>query len=273
MPSLVRYAVIGLLLITAAGIGGIIYNLSRPAMPVAQVTPGAPAPLQVSYLVAAHSLPAGTLARDEDFTVKSVVSTSVPQGAMSDTPEVRAGLRGALIRKFMDVGSAITADDILRPRDRGFIASVLENGTRAATIGVDPVSGVAGLIWPGDHVDVMLTQTLENAKATHKALSETVLRNVRVIAIDQEMVQGASGDTTAAGKLARTVTVQVDPDQAQKLNVASQMGKLSLSIRSAVDQTDTVTAPTYSVDVSQATRAGTTMRVFEGDKVKEVTFP
>jgi pilus assembly protein CpaB len=218
------------------------------------------------------------LAREEDFVAKPFPSLNAPTDGIADSPEARAGLRGALIRKFIDVGSPVTADDILRPRDRGFIASVLEKGTRAATIGVDPITGVAGLVWPGDHVDVLLTQSVDRAPPDRKAFSETVLSNVRVIAIDQDMMQGASGDNTTAGKLARTVTLQVDPEQAQMLTVAAKMGTLSLSIRSAVDQTQAVTMPTYSADVSHAVTSnnpptGTVVKVIEAGKSREVTFP
>jgi pilus assembly protein CpaB len=277
MSTTLRFSLVGLLLLTALALGFVVFNLTRPNAP-AQVVQGAPAPLQVAYIVAAHPLPAGTLARDEDFATKTAPSTNLPPGAITDTPEVRAGLRGSLIRNFIDAGSVVMALDVLRPRDRGFIASVLQPGMRAVSIGVDPISGVAGLIWPGDHVDVLLTQEMDKEALSRRAVTETVLRDVRVIAIDQQMVQGAPADSAAVGKLAQTVTVEVDPPQAEKLAVAAHLGKLSLAIRAAVDRTvDIVGRATFGADVSAALShadrpAAGSVTVFEGDKHREVNF-
>ena len=251
MSSTARFIVITVLIVTTLGLGGVLYNLTRPIAPVAQAVEPDPAPFLPKLLVAAHPLPAGTLARDDDFVAKPMASSSE---GFPDTPEALASLRGSLIRKFIDTGTLITAADALRPRDRGFIASVLREGYRAVAVGVDPISGVAGLIWPGDHVDLLLTQDMgDKQAATHRALTETILSDVRVIAIDQEMGQGGSGNAGAAGRLVRTVTLEVDPNQAQIISTGASMGKLSLSIRSAAN---TVAghqlAPTYGADVSPA---------------------
>ena len=161
-------------------------------------------------------------------------SDSVPTGAILDTPDARIGLRGSLVRKFLDTGSPVTSQDILRPRDRGFLASVLAPDSRAISIKVDAESGVSGLIWPGDYVDVVLTQVIDKADLAHGTLSETVLHNVRIIAIDQEIVQGGPANNATAGKVARTVSLQLAPEQVKKITVAEQLGKLSLAVRSAV---------------------------------------
>ena len=86
---------------------------------------------------------------------------SVPAGAILETPDTKAGLPGSLVRKFVEAGSPITLQDILRPQDRGFLASVLAPDSRAISIKVDEESGVSGLIRPGDYVDVVLTQVFE----------------------------------------------------------------------------------------------------------------
>ena len=100
-------------------------------------------------------------------------------------------------------------------------------------------SGVSGLIWPGDYVDVVLTQVIDKADLAHRTLSETVLHNVRIIAIDQEIVQGGPANNATAGKLAQasaTVSLQLAPEQVKKITVAKHLGKLSLAIRAAVEQ-------------------------------------
>ena len=97
--------------------------------------------------------------------------------------------------------------DVTRSRERGFLSAVLCPGTRAVSIGVDQVSGVAGLIWPGDQVDVILTQEFTPADRGRIVTSETILTDVRVIAVDQDIAQGAGSGT--AGKMAATVTFEV----------------------------------------------------------------
>lgn len=280
MSFSLRLAVVALMLVTATALGIIGYQTVRPARIALTVPVTLPAPLQTGYLVAAHPLPAGTLARDEDFAVKSMPAAEVPVGAIADAADARAGLRGALIRTYIDAGQPVTQADILRPRDRGFLASVLGTGMRAVSIGVDAVSGVAGLIWPGDHVDVLLTQQLDKEPAGKRVLSETALSNVRVIAIDQEIVQGAPSGTSAAGKVARTVTLEVTPDQAEKVTVAQQLGRLALAIRAVREEPNPALASritTFGADVSPALArpdqpVGQTVQLIEGDKRNEVTF-
>jgi pilus assembly protein CpaB len=272
MSSTLRLSIIMVLLLATAALALIAYNNLTPK-PVIQVTEHAPAPAAptTGYFVAARPLQAGTLARDEDFTVRSVPSDRVPSGAIPDTPDAKINLRGSLVRTFLEAGSPVTSQDVLRPRDRGFLASVLAPGSRAISINVDAESGVSGLIWPGDYVDVVLTQVADKADPAHRALSETVLHNVRIIAIDQEIVQGGPANNAAAGKVVRTVSLQLAPEQVKKITVAQHLGKLSLAIRAAIEQQDTAdTGTMLSTDVSpEIARQSATVKVYRGDKVTE----
>jgi pilus assembly protein CpaB len=246
-------------------------SLPKPVVQITENTPAPPpapppAPVTIGYFVAARPLPAGTLAREEDFTLRSASPDSVPSGAIIDTPEVRIGLRGSLVRTFLDTGSLVTSQNLLRPRDRGFLASVLAPGTRAISIKVDTESGVSGLIWPGDYVDIVLTHSATPTVKANKpssdttppppsppGVSETVLRNVRVIAIDQEIMQGVPANNATAGKVTHTVSLQLAPEQVEKITVAQHLGKLSLAAR-AVEQPETVgSGPRFSGDVSPKT--------------------
>src|SRR3954451_8849334 len=246
MSSTLRLLIIMVLFLATAALGLMAYtmNLPKPVVEVTESTP-APTPRIVGYLVAARPLPRGTLARDEDFAVRSVPSDSVPTGAIYNTPDAKIELRGSLVSKFLDAGSPVTLQDVLRPRDRGFLASVLAPDTRAVSIKVDAESGVSGLIWPGDYVDVVSTQATDKAGPAHDMLSETVLHNVRIVAIDQEM--GVPANNATAGKLAQTVSLQLAPEQVKPIVLAEQRGKLSLAVRSAVAQQDTVDADTTVV--------------------------
>ncbi|MGY4478367.1 Flp pilus assembly protein CpaB [Bradyrhizobium sp. USDA 3364] len=237
MSSALRLSIIAVLFLATTALGLIGYNMSLPKQTPVQIAEPEPTkPATVSYFVAARPLPRGTLAREEDFTVRSVPAERVPPGAILETAETKVGLPGSLVRKFVDAGSPVTLHDILRPRDRGFLASVLAPDSRAITIKVDEETGVAGLIRPGDHVDVVLTQVFEKADPTRRALSETVLRNVRIIAIDQEIAQGGRPVAATLGKIAQTVSMELSPEQVKRITVAKQLGTLSLAVRAAVDQ-------------------------------------
>src|SRR5215469_3376689 len=275
MSSTLRLSIIAVLLLATAALGLIGYNnlMPKPVVQVTESTPAPPpapppAPVTIAYFVAAHPLPAGTLAREEDFTVRSVSPDNVPSGAIIDTPEVRIGLRGSLVRTFLDTGSLVTSQNVLRPRDRGFLASVLAPGTRAISINVDAESGISGLIWPGDYVDIVLTHSATPTVTANKpssdgdtrpspasppGVSETILRNVRIIAIDQEIMQGVPANNATAGKVAKTVSLQLAPEQVEKITVAQHLGKLSLAAR-AVEQQETVgSGPMFTGDVPPKT--------------------
>jgi pilus assembly protein CpaB len=275
MSSSLRLSIILVLLLATTALGLMAYNMNQAKQVSTEVQ--APLPATVGYFVAARPLPRGTLARDEDFTVRSVPRERVPAGAILETPDSKAGLPGSLLRRFVDAGSAVTLDDILRPRDRGFLASVLAPDSRAISIKVDEESGVSGLIRPGDHVDVVLTQVFEKADPARRAMSETVLRNVRIIAIDQEIAQGGRSVGAALGKMAQTVSLELAPEQVKKITVAKQLGTLSLAVRAAVDQWDKAdTGAVSSCDVSpelarQNALAGqrTAVMVHSGGDVKQ----
>jgi pilus assembly protein CpaB len=274
-----RFVITGLIGVTAMVLLVFAWRLTHPSAPP---VPVAEAPKLIPYLAASHSLTAGTLIRNDDFVATPVTPDKLPPGAIVDSPQSRTEIRGALIRRFMDSGTPLLPTDITRPRDRGFLAAVLAPGTRAVSIGVTAITGVAGLIWPGDHVDVLLTQELPPTpeRPGRNITSETVLANVRVIAADQDIAQGAPQNGTSAGHATQTVTLQTTVDQAERLAVAGNLGHLSLAVRASEIMQTTNDIPETSVtgaDVSKAlsgVKAVTTKRVqvVEGDTRKEVTF-
>ena len=138
MSSTLRLSIIMVFLLATTAFGLIAYNMNPPKQVGVQITEKGPAASPtVGYFVAARPLPRGTLARDEDFTTRSVPPERVPAGAILETADSKAGLPGSLVRKFVDAGKPVTLDDILRPRDRGFLASVLAPDSRAISLKVD----------------------------------------------------------------------------------------------------------------------------------------
>jgi pilus assembly protein CpaB len=279
-----RLVLFSLLLLTALGLGLVAFQITMPPAnaPIVAVPEASLPPLTIDLLVAARGLPAGTLLKEEDFTQRAVPSAEVPVGALTNSPDIRAGLRGALLRRYLDLGNTVMASDVLHPRERGFLAAVLAPNARAISIGVDAITGDGGLISPGDRVDMILSQELneKDAPLARRVVGETVLSDVRVVAVDQSVTQGAipAGDN-ATGRVPRTVTLEVTPQQAERAVVAERMGKVTLTIR-AVEGVADASGPrvlVYGGDVSAALVGGGTsalrMRVIEGKDTREVKFP
>ncbi|HUB14308.1 MAG TPA: Flp pilus assembly protein CpaB [Acetobacteraceae bacterium] len=227
-------------------------------------------------IILARDVRAGTLLKAEDLTEKELGAAEAAQQplAMTVSAEARRNLLGAMVRRPLIAGDILRPADVLRPGEHGFLAAVLRAGMRAVTVGVDSVSGSAGLIWPGDRVDLILTESIEDATlpAGRRVAAETVLQDVRVIAIDQQLAQG--GDPSADnGKAARTVTLEVTEDQAERVQVAARIGHLSLTVRSAEQSRQVVDGPlppVWAGDVSHALTTvpapppGNVLRVYRG---------
>lgn len=286
-----RLLVVVSLVLSATGLGILALQLIQPSGNPQQVArveapPVVAPPPKVRMIVAARPLSIGTLLKDEDFRETEVGADAVPEGAFTSGTASLAELRGALLRRFIDPNQPVIATDVLRPRDRGFLAAVLRPGTRAIAIGVDAVTGTAGLIWPGDEVDLILTQNLQQQlgqgpeSAGRRVVGETILSAVRVIAVDQQISHSGT-DATAARVVARTVTLEVTPEQAERLAVAVQLGRISLAVRS-IEGVPEATGPRPSLvfgsDVSsaltgpQAPSPSTRMRIIQGGSQQEVTF-
>ena len=284
-----RILLVGSMLLIAVALGVVSWQLigSSPAEAVLTDTPPPPSlPARVRILVAARALPAGTLVKDEDMVVRELAANTVPDAALAASDDIRTELRGALVRRYLDPGTVVERADILRPRDRGFLAAVLRPGTRAVSVGVDVVTGTAGLIWPGDQVDLILTQELaaNDAPLGRRIIGETVLSEVRVVAVDQQFTQGAGGEGLPS-RVARTVTLEVTAEQAERVAVASRLGRIALTVR-AIDiapseagtgGASTIVRSLFGSDVSQALARsgisqGTRMQVIQGEERTELTF-
>jgi pilus assembly protein CpaB len=230
---LLRITVFVMMAVGLLGFGTVAWLSMQPPPAAAAGSPGRPPP-QVSVLAASRDLQAGALLKPDDIGVAQVARGKEPENASLDTPDARRHLIGSMVRRRLGAGEVLLPVDLLHPGDHGFLAAVLAAGMRAVTIGVDAISGTAGLIWPGDHVDVLLTQQVDDPSRPvgHRTAAETVLQNVRVIAIDQQLVEGASPGGADA-KPATTVTLEVTSLQAEHVTVATRLGRLSLLVRAA----------------------------------------
>ena len=244
-----------LLMLLGGGVLAWFAYQSRDQGPAAEA---AAPPAVARIFVAAQPLQAGTLLKDADIREQEVPLDAVKDGVFKASDDDRAEIRGAMVRRYFEAGQTILRGDILRPRDRGFLAAVLAPGTRAVSIAVDATTGASGLISPGDIVDVILAQEFARGEtsAGRRVVAETVLDTVRVIAVDQQIAQGAPSaslvGSATPNRVASTISLQVTPEQAAKLVVAERLGRLTLVVRS-IDG-DPPAHPAASGAVSEAAR-------------------
>ena len=158
-------------------------------------------------------------------------------------------LMGTVVRYPVTAGEPVTQGALVAPGDRGFLAAALGPGMRAVTVPVSAQTGVAGFVFPGDRIDLVLTQSVDGEGTALKA-AETVLSNLRVLATDQTTEQ----TTDEAGKTVvntfGTVTLEVTPKIAEKIAVAQTIGQLSLVLRSIRDSSDELERAIAAGDVT-----------------------
>ena len=188
-------------------------------------------PASTSVLVARVSLPAGSFVKPEDLRWQTWPDGAIESSYVVEGRGDSAAFSGAVVRRGIVAGEPVTEARLVKPGDRGFLAAVLNPGSRAVSVAVTPSSAIAGLVFPGDRVDLILSHraatTGDEAKPESVLASETVLENVRVIAIDQ-----STDDQKGKPFVPKTATLEVSPRQAEMVMVASELGKLSFSLRS-----------------------------------------
>jgi pilus assembly protein CpaB len=249
----------------------------RAVVPVA-----APAPKQVFHevLVADVALPAGTLVKPRQVRWQKWPTDDVPRTYVLKSRRSQDDMIGAVVRRGIAAGDPITDGAVVKQGERGFLAAVLSPGMRAMSVPINLTSGNSGLILPGDRVDLILTQTLHNTQGEiTRRVSETVITDLRVLAM------GAATDDvneTQTHERAKTATLEVTPRQAEEVALLTELGKLSLSLRSlAQDESELVAATplegnsyTWDFDVSSVLsgdhRATSRLLVMRGGKTQDV---
>ena len=180
-------------------------------------------------LVATHGLPAGQFLQPNDLEWQAWPQDAINSSYIASGSRSVDDLVGSVVRASISGGEPITDDRLIKKGDRGFLSAIMAPGTRAVTVQLQQNAGLGGLVLPGDHVDVVLTAAVPSTgqnEPEHKA-SETVLEDIRVVAIDQKM-----SDMSNETVMARTATLEVTPKQAEILALVNEMGKLSLTLRS-----------------------------------------
>lgn len=192
-------------------------------------------PTGPKVLVAKRGLPVGTI-----LTADAVAYQLWPQELVQDAYFIDGeadmnALLGTVVRHQITAGEPVTQGSLVAPGDRGFLAAALGPGMRAVTVPVSARTGVAGFVFPGDRVDMVLTQTVSGEEGGALRTSETILTNLRVLATDQSTASTTNENGRTVVRAFRTVTMEVTPRIAEKIAVAQTIGTLSLSLRSIAD--------------------------------------
>jgi pilus assembly protein CpaB len=228
------------LLIGALVLAGVSAFMARSMFSGSSAPQAAAAQEQVAMgpevLVATKALPVGTIIEPDSFRYapwpKDLIENAYYKKGEVDPSQ----LTGTVVRYAITAGQPITQGALVKPGDRGFLAAALGPGMRAVTVPVSAQSGVAGFVFPGDRVDLVLTQDVPGGgDGPPLKASETIIRNIRVLATDQRTDTKTDDKGKTVVATFSTVTLEATPKIAEKIAVAQTIGQLSLSLRSIAD--------------------------------------
>ncbi len=251
--------IVGALIIAIGAAFGVNQMMRGSSAPTARAA-AAPEINGPMILVATRQLPTGTIIGPDSFRYQPWPKELVEKAYfLKDKTDVNT-LVGTVVRYPITAGQPLTQGSLVHPDDRGFLAAALAPGMRAVTVKVSQEQGVAGFVFPGDRVDVLLAQTIsvkEGSSYPDDQLytAETIVRNVRVLATDQRYdAEDETGKTPV--RTFGSVTLEATPDIAERIAVAENMGKLSLALRPLAENTGELEAAIASGDVNVLTKGG-----------------
>jgi len=200
-----------------------------PAEPVAQLQ-------TVDVLVAKSDIGLGQTLTETDMQWQTWPAATASNSFIrrNERPDATTQLAGSMARSPFIAGEPIREPKLIKANGSGFMAAILPQGMRAISTEISPETAAGGFVLPNDHVDVILTRRLKNPDpkaAGDIVVSEAVLANIRVLAIDQAPKE-KEGQNAVVGK---TVTLELKPEQVPVLSQARQAGVLSLALRSLAD--------------------------------------
>ncbi|WP_099867162.1 Flp pilus assembly protein CpaB [Pararhizobium haloflavum] len=216
----------------AAGLAGLLaMNLSAPETSVTQtIQPVVEQIALEDVLVATASLPIGSRLNEEAMAWQEWPSDAVTDSFItrSTRPDAETELAGAVVRLPLFAGEPVRAEKVVDSSSR-IMSSLLPSGKRAVATDISVSTSAGGFILPNDRVDVIMVRRGE----ADDYQTEVVLKNIRVLAIDQQIQEDEDGNKTAVGS---TATLELTPDQTQVIAVAQQMAdRLTLALRSVAD--------------------------------------
>lgn len=199
----------------------------------------APVPTGPKVLVATRALPVGTLITPEALRYQPWPKELIEEAYFIEGGEGQPNIEklvGTVVRNAITAGQPVSQGALVAPGDRGFLAAALSPGMRAVSIPIKtPSMGVSGFVFPGDRVDLFLTQRVPVEDGQPLSVSETIIRNLRVLATGRSprTAVDEQGNTVVRGFT--LITVEATPRIAEQITVAQAVGSISLSLRALAD--------------------------------------
>jgi pilus assembly protein CpaB len=195
----------------------------------------------VEVLVARADIRLGDSIKDKDFKWQTWPKEAVTDGYITKAgkPNAEAELAGAIARAQFLQGEPIKEQKLIKANEGGVMAAILPAGMRAISTKITEETSAGGFILPNDRVDVVVTRKVRGRDSRQEQhVSETLFRNVRVLAIGQDIDTTLKDGKKAGGKGASTATLELTPSQAETLALAQQMGDIQLTLRSLAEAKD-----------------------------------
>jgi pilus assembly protein CpaB len=190
----------------------------------------------VQVLVAGSDIPVGKIVNEGNFRWVSWPKEAAQRGYITDEnggDKRKRELSGSVARSALLAGEPVTSAKLIKAGQGGVLAAILPGGMRAVSTKIEAKSAAGSLILPNDHVDVILIRHLRSKSGGDEVVSDTLFRNVRVVAIGQQ-IETKEGKKAADGA-AQTATLELTPRQAEMMALANAMGEITLSLRSVAD--------------------------------------
>lgn len=221
----------------------------------------------VQIAVARVPLEYGATLSSENIRMVSWPTTSLPAGAFQSLKGLYGGEARVVLRPI-EAGEPILPGKITGFGGRASLSELIETDMRAVAVRINDVAGVAGFVLPGDRVDILVTRTpkLDGEIGEAEQITDVLLQNVRVVAVDQQ-----PSEKKTEPVIAKTITFSVDQQGAQKLALAGQVGQLSLALRNAANQDDFASATVGTRDLGQG-NAGASLYAGAGERRTAPTF-
>jgi pilus assembly protein CpaB len=240
-------------------------NAPAPAVPVAEKLP------TVEVLIAKNDIQLGQALKPDDLQWQTWPAATASSAFIrrDSRPEAASQIAGSIARVPLMQGEPIREQKLVKAEGSGFMAAILPSGMRAVSTEISAETGAGGFILPNDRVDIVLTRRLKNPDTSGPTggndliLSEVILTNIRVLAIDQAPKE-KDGQNAVVGK---TVTLELKPDQVATLSAARQGGTLQLALRSIVD----ANATEVTVEDQGAKRSGGVNVIRYGVQTRQLT--
>jgi pilus assembly protein CpaB len=262
-----RLLVLGVALATAAGAGYMALSMRRPVTVIEAGNDAPPPQLEIEkVLVANAEIGIGDVLEDQ-MRWQQWPKEAVTEGFITETAEPTAleALKGSIARLTIMPGEPVRRNKLIG-KDQSFMSSILPAGKRAVAVEIKADTSAGGFVLPNDYVDLIMTRRSTNTAGAESFITETILKNIRVLAIDQFIRED---EKTGKSVVGQTATLELTPQQSEIVTVAQQMAdRLALALRSTADAAEKVTGEADYLVNGNSKRG--TVKMIKSGEVTEV---